>query len=79
MIYFYVEIATPLEKSHPPLSQQTPSKSWGSVKPLLFENSVGGSTPPPLLSAEWGGGGVHTILMLVFLWGDVTIISHWGS
>ena len=36
----------PPEKSHPPLSQQNPSKSWSPVKLPLFENLVGGSTPP---------------------------------
>ena len=44
-------IATPLpEKKSAPLK----------VEPPLFENSVGGSTPPP---AERGGGvgGVHTM------------------
>ena len=45
--YFYVKIATP------PLKKVTPSKSWGPVKPPLFENLVGGSTPPP--PAEKGG------------------------
>ena len=34
-------------KKSPPLSQQPPFKSWGPVKPPLFENLVGGSTPPP--------------------------------
>ena len=41
-----MKIATPSpppENSHPPLSQQPPSKSWGPVKPHLFENLVGGS------------------------------------
>ena len=41
---FFVTIATLPEKSHPPLSQQPPSKSWGHVKLPLFENLVGGST-----------------------------------
>ena len=33
----------------------TPSQSWGPVKPPLFENLVGGSSPPP------GERGVHTM------------------
>ena len=33
---FYVKIATPPEKSRPPLSQQPSSKSWGPVKPPPF-------------------------------------------
>ena len=46
----------PLKKVTPPLSQQPPSESWGPLKPPLFENLVGGSTPP----AESGGmGGAH--------------------
>ena len=46
----------PPEKSYPPLSQQTPSKSWGPVKPPIFENLIGGSTT---LFAERGGGYAH--------------------
>ena len=51
------------EKSHPPLSQRIPSQNWDPVKPLLFENLVGGSNPP----AERGVGGVHTMWMVGFL------------
>ena len=47
-----MKIATPSEKSSP-LSQQPPLKI--KVKPTLFENLVGGSTPPP--PAEKGEGG----------------------
>ena len=37
--------AAPPWKKSPLLSQQPPSKSWGLVKPPLFENVVGGSNP----------------------------------
>ena len=47
----------PPEKSHPLLSQQPPSKSWGPVNPPLFENLVEGSTSPP--QQKWGRV-VHT-------------------
>ena len=43
-----------------PLFPANPSKSWGSVKPPLFENLVVGSIPPP--PCRKGGGGVHTML-----------------
>ena len=35
----------PLKKGHPPLSQQPSSKNWRPVKPSLFENWIGSSTP----------------------------------
>ena len=50
---FLCENCNPPEKSNPPLSQQTPSKSWGPVKPAPFWK-FGGSTPPP--PAERGEG-----------------------
>ena len=43
---------------HPSLSQQPPSKSWSPAKLPLFENLVGGSTPP---SRNRGGGGAHYV------------------
>ena len=56
--YFLFKNCNPSEKSHPPLSQQPPSKNWDPVKPLFFENLVGGSTPtpptPPPLSRNGG-------------------------
>ena len=52
-----MKIATAPEKSYPTLSQQSPSKNWGLVKPPpLSENLVGGSTPAP---AERGERGCH--------------------
>ena len=36
----------PTEKKSPSLFEQPPSKSWGPVKPPLFENLIGGSTLP---------------------------------
>ena len=51
------KIATPHEKSYPPLFQQLLSKLKSSQAPL-FENLAGGST----LSAERGEG-VHTMSM----------------
>ena len=48
----------PPEKSHPLLSQQPPSKSWGPVKPH-FLNLVGGSTPPSAEREE--GGAAHYV------------------
>ena len=39
-----MKIATPCKKL-PPAFPATPSKGWGPVKPPLFENLVGGSTP----------------------------------
>ena len=57
---FHVKIA-PLWKKSLPLSQQSPSKSWGPVKPLLFEYLVGGSTPP---AERGGGGGAHYDCMI---------------
>ena len=57
-----MKIATLPEKSHPSLSQQPPSKSWGPVKPPpLFENLVGGSTP----QTERGGGGAHYAVLRI--------------
>ena len=51
----------PPEKSHLLLSKQPPSKSWGPVKPTLFENLVGGSPPLPP-SRKGGGGGCATFV-----------------
>ena len=53
---FNVKIAPlppPWKKSLPSFPA-TPSKSWGAVKPPLFENLVGDSTP-----LQKGGGGAH--------------------
>ena len=43
-------------KKSPPSFPATPSKIWGPVKPPLFENLVGGSTPQ---QKGEGGGGAH--------------------
>ena len=47
---FVLQLQSPMKKSPPPLSQQPPppppSKNWGPVKPLRFENLVGGLTLP---------------------------------
>ena len=49
----------PLKKVTPSFPA-TPSQSWGPVKLSIFENLVGGSTPP----AEMGGGrGAHYSLV----------------
>ena len=58
LLIFHVQIATPPEKSHPPTSQQFPSKSWGLVKPHP-PFLVGGSTPQQK-------EGVHTMLKALF-------------
>ena len=49
------------EKRHSPLSQQSLSKSCGTVKPPIFDNLIGGSpsTPPPLQK----GKGVPTMFL----------------
>ena len=39
-----------------PLKITAPSKNWGPVKPPLFENLVGGSTPLHQQKRGWGGG-----------------------
>ena len=52
----------PHEKSHPPSFPATPSKSWGPVKPPLFENLVGSSTSP---LAERGGGAHYEVYLLL--------------
>ena len=62
-----MKIATPREKSQPPLSQQPTFKSWGPVKAPpppqpLVENLVGDSIPP----VEKTGGGAHYDTMIVF-------------
>ena len=65
-----MKIATPPEKSHPPLSQQPPSKIWGPVKlPNLFENLVGGSTHPLQIGgdAHYGPMMEEVSLKIVFL------------
>ena len=49
---FSCENCNPPWKKSPPSFPATPSKSWGPVKPPLFENLVGVSTP----LAERGGG-----------------------
>ena len=60
-----MKIATPREKSQPPLSQQPTFKSWGPVKAPppqpLVENLVGDSIPP----VEKTGGGAHYDTMIV--------------
>ena len=53
---FFMWKLQPPEKNSPPLSQQTSSKSWGPVKPPVFENLFGGSTPPPPPPHQKGGG-----------------------
>ena len=35
----------------PPWKKSSPSKIWGHLKPSLFENLVGGSTPSPTISS----------------------------
>ena len=63
---FFVTIATPLppEKSHPPLSQQPPSKIWGPVKPPLFLKIWLEAEPSPSPPEERGvGGGGCTLYM----------------
>ena len=62
--FFLCKIATPSEKSYPPLFQQPPSQSLGPVKPSLFENLVGGSTPSPTPETTRGGGRAHYALCL---------------
>ena len=55
--YFLFKNCNPPEKSHPPLSQQSPSKNWDPIKPLFFENLVGGSTlthHTPTPQQKWG-------------------------
>ena len=54
-----VEIATPLEKSQPPLSQQPPSKSWGPVKPPFWKIWLEVQPFP-----QQKGGGVHSMFLL---------------
>ena len=46
------KLQPPWKKSLP-FSQKPSSKSWRPVKPALFKNLVGGSTPPPSIK---GGG-----------------------
>ena len=56
-LFLMWKLQPPPWKTSPPLSQRSPSRSWGPVKPLLFENLVGSSTPPPYtLQKRWGGG-----------------------
>ena len=47
LIYFFGENCNPPEKSHPPLSQQTPSKSWGPIKPPFWKFGWRLNPPPP--------------------------------
>ena len=55
-----MKIATPPEKSHPPLSQQHPSKSWDPVKtPLFLKIWLEAQTSPP--AEPFLGSGVHTM------------------
>ena len=59
-IFLCVKIAIyppPPMKKVTPCLPTTPSKSWGLVKPPLFENLVGGSIPPPQQKTGGGGGG----------------------
>ena len=79
---FYVKIAIPPppppppEKSHLLLSKQPPSKSWGPVKPTLFENLVGGS--PPSLPAERGvGEGAPLLFMTLVLFTSTRHFCLW--
>ena len=60
LIYCLCENCNRPEKSHPPLSQQPPSKVevLSSPPPPLFENLVGGSTP-----LQKGGGEVPTMTL----------------
>ena len=51
-----MKIATPLKKVTPSFPA-TPSKSWGPVKPPLFENLVGGTSPPSHCRKVRGGEG----------------------
>ena len=56
LVYFLCKnCPSPSLKSHPPLSQQPPSKNWAPVKHSLFENLVEGSIPCPPPPAERGG------------------------
>ena len=46
--YFLCKNCNPPEKvTRPPYFPANPSKSWGPVKPPLYENFVGGSASPP--------------------------------
>ena len=65
LFYFFVKVqpnpAPPPhppapEKSYLPLFQQPPSQSWSPLKPPLFENLVGSSTPPVEKGWGWGWG-----------------------
>ena len=59
---FLMKKLQPPEKCHPTLSQQATSQNWDPVKPPLFENLVGGSTPsPPAEGGKVGGGGEGAI------------------
>ena len=58
-LFFMWQLQTPWKKSPHLFSQEPPSESWGPVKAPLFENLVGGSTPPP--SPFRKVGGVHTM------------------
>ena len=53
---FYVKIATPPEKSHPPLSQQPHSKSQGPVKPPFWKFGWRFTPPLPPQCRKGGGG-----------------------
>ena len=57
-LFFCENCNTPWQKS-PPLSQQPFSKSWGPVKPPLFENLVGGSFPQQKGRRGGRGRGAH--------------------
>ena len=56
----------PLEKTNPLFSSNLPLKIEVLSSPLLFENLVAGSTPPPLPPppAERGVGGVGVRTMI---------------
>ena len=51
-----MKIATPSEKSHPPLSQYPLSKRWGPAKPPSFLKIWLEAQPPPLPPLEKEGG-----------------------
>ena len=68
-ILFFMWKLKPILKSPPPLSQKPHSKNWDPVKPPLFENLVGGSTPSPQQKVM-----VHTMVKM----GGGEGISWWN-
>ena len=59
LVYFLCKNPNPLLKKLYPLSQQSPSKNWDPVKPLLFEKLVGASIQK---QKEGEVGGAHYII-----------------